>query len=299
MEDALIVEKTVYEIRVARLDEVDALQAFLHEHWREGHIFTKSKTLLDWQHLDAKSEQYNFIVGVEKASGDFHGVLGYIPLSQFDPEMKANDFNWMAIWKVADAARGHRLGRAFMTFLQEEISPTILSTVGASGMSLRMYEEQGYQVGRMHQHYILNPQTSAFTLVDLAGKSIPEMASAAIGSGKCLKNISEADFLTGDKPYFKGHVADPKKTPNYIANRYFRHPLYRYDVFEIIEDNVATGLIVIRECKSGTRNALRMVDFIGPESALTGLGTCFLEVLSQTGAEHLDFYSAVIAMHIL
>ena len=289
----------MYDIRLAKLDEAESLQAFIDEHWRKDHIFAKSKALLDWQHCDQNGAFYNFIVGVEAASGDIHGVLGFIPVSQFDAGIPHQRFCWMAIWKVCAAARGHKLGRNLMAYLAEQIKPDCISTVGATEMTLRMYAEQGYQVGRMTQHYVLNPAVEEFVLVALNGAPRATVDSKTVEPDKGLKRVSEAELLAQDSEIFDTQQAIPKKTPTYLVNRYCRHPLYRYDVYHIVGSGHVQGLIVTRNCEHRGARAIRLVEFVGPNAALTGLGAAWLDLLALANAEYIDFYSAGIPMDIL
>lgn len=292
-------DELTYDIRLAKSDEAESLQAFIDEHWRKDHIFAKSKGLLDWQHRDQNGGHYNFIVGVEIASGDIHGVLGFIPLSQFDAAIPAERLCWMAIWKVCAAARGHKLGRNLMAYLAEHIKPDCISTVGATEMTLRMYAEQGYRVGRMVQHYILNPAIEKFVLVALNGATRPTVDSKTVTSEKTLSRVSEDELLAADPSVFDRQLAIPQKTPAYIINRYCRHPLYRYTVYHIVGSGQVQGLIVTRNCEHRSVHAIRVVEFVGPDAALTGLGAAWLNLLTLENAEYIDFYSAGIPLDIL
>ena len=90
-----------YLIRKATFDDEIALRKFIDEHWRKNHVFVTSKELLDWQHRDETTQSYSFILGIEKDTGDIHGVLGFITLSQFDPEIEPTRIIWMAILKFS------------------------------------------------------------------------------------------------------------------------------------------------------------------------------------------------------
>jgi len=289
----------MYDIRLARLDETKRLQTFIEEHWRRDHIFVKSKTLLDWQHRHNSADHYNFIVGVEIVSGEIHGVLGFIPLSQFDASLPDERLCWMAIWKVCAAARGRKLGRNLMAYLTDCVKPDCISTVGATEMTLSMYAEQGYQIGRMVQHFVLNPAIDKFSLINLNGMPRPTIAPTAVTPRKILRRISENELHTSDIKLFDRQLAIPKKTPTYIINRYCRHPLYRYTIYHILQSGHVEGIIVTRTSEHHSARAIRIVEFVGPDAAITGLGTEWLELLVHENAEYIDFYSAGIPLEIL
>ncbi|HCU89263.1 MAG TPA: hypothetical protein DGR97_04950, partial [Gammaproteobacteria bacterium] len=292
-------DKAIYDIRLARLDETERLQTFIDEHWRRNHIFVKSKTLLDWQHLNNSADHYNFIVGIEITSGEIHGVLGFIPLSQFDASLPDESLCWMAIWKVCAAARGRKLGRHLMAYLTDCVKPGCISTVGATEMTLRMYADRGYQIGRMAQHFVLNPAIDKFSLINLNGMPRPTTAPKAVTPKKTLRRISENELHRSDVKLFDKQLAIPKKTPAYIINRYCRHPLYHYTIYHILQSGHVEGIIVTRTSEHRSVRAIRIVEFVGPDAAITGLGTEWLDLLVHENAEYIDFYSAGIPLEIL
>lgn len=282
-----------YIIRKATFDDEAALRKFIDEHWRKDHVFVKSKDLLDWQHRDESTQSYSFILGIEKETGDIHGCLGFITLSQFDSAIEPTRIIWMAIWKVRDAARGHRLGRNIQTYLVESEKPQIISTVAASAMTLSMYEALGYQVDKLKQYFILNNAFSTFQLAHL-----PEGHKAGAQGGEggaSLERLSREELLEATQHCFDMQGTVPVKTPAYIAGRYLDHPIYKYDLYKIVEGEKTLGLIVSRQCSHDGASAIRVVDFIGPEAALSGLSATWQKMLQDTGAEYVDFYNAGIA----
>lgn len=280
-----------YTIRVARDADVEALVRFIDEHWRKDHVFVTSRALLDWQHRDAAHGLYNFILGVEKASGAIHGILGFIPLNQFDPEIPRPRLSWMAIWKTQEAARGQQLGRRLLTFMEEVLQPDILSTVAATAMSLPLYQARGYTTGRLSHHYVLNPDTKAFRLagVDEVAR-YPRPEKVAVRARR-LERLDEAAVLAEAWMCFLAQREHPRKTPTYVVNRYLRHPVYRYEVFAIRDGRKVAGLVVTRVCRQDGARAVRIVDFIGPSHALRGLQAEWDRLLREADAEYLDFYN--------
>lgn len=282
----------MYEIRLATRADRDSLVAFIREHWKKDHVFVEHPQMLDWQHYDLGRNCFNFILGIEKESGTLHAVLGLIPLAQFDPEIARSDLCWMALWKVHEAARGQKLGRRLMSFLAKELRPTVISTVGASSMTLSMYQELGYQTGRLSHYYSLNPAKREFKLV------VPAIAESsffrlAVPAGRSLKSASAADVEAWAHLFQNDLI--PRKTPTYITNRYLRHPVYRYNVFGIKDAENVLGIVVTRTCEHGDARAIRIVDFIGPSTALRGLASEWGRLLGEADAEYIDFYNWGIA----
>jgi hypothetical protein len=280
----------MHEIRFANESDRAALTQFIDEQWKKNHIFVQCRPLLDWQHFDRERERYNFIIGIEKQTRAVHGVLGFIPLSQFDPEIELGRLCWMALWKTHEEARGHKLGRRLMSFLEDTINPEILSTVAASVMTLQMYQAKGYQVGKLSQYFIINPVKKSFHLVSVPGVSV----AGGLDGAAALEPVSEHEIAYGTNDCFLAQTEIPRKSPAYLINRYLRHPFYRYQSYKIRDGGKTTGLVVTRTCGHDGARAIRIVDFVGPSRSLRGLRPCWLQLLRDVDAEYLDFYCAGI-----
>ncbi len=283
-----------YVIRKATFDDEQALRQFIDEHWRKDHVFVTSKALLDWQHRDEITQSYSFILGIEKETGDIHGVLGFITLAQFDPEIEPTRIIWMAIWKVRDAARGHRLGRNIQSFLVESENPQIISTVAASAMTLSMYKELGYQVDKLQQYFILNADKKVFELAFVPAETEEVDGVLSSKTKRVIEPIRREEILSQTQHCFDEQGTVPVKTPKYIVGRYFDHPIYSYDAYKVLKDGEIEGFLIVRECKHEGHKAIRVVDFIGPDDALIGLKPAWQKLMSDSGAEYVDFYNAGI-----
>jgi hypothetical protein len=284
----------VYEIRLAYESEGDTLRQFIEQHWRKDHIFVTCKELFDWQHLDRKRGRYNFVIGIDIQTQAIHGILGFIPLTQFDPEIEFKRLCWLAIWKVQDEAQGHKLGRHILSYLEDTVKPDVISAVAASSMTLRMYEDRGYQVGRLRQHFILNPDKDIFQMVANKKPGQPSASESTHASHKRLELATENDIINDETDCFLTQKDLPQKSPNYLVNRYFRHPVYRYQTYRILERERTTGIIVTRVCNNKESCAIRIVDFVGPSAALRGLREEWFHLLKNINAEYIDFYCAGI-----
>lgn len=289
----------MHEIRFAGLADVNALMRFIDEHWKQNHIFVTCKPLLDWQHLDKAHGRYNFVIGVSKQSGAIHGILGFIPLAQFDPGIEIERLIWMAIWKVVDAARGQKLGQRLLTYLEETLNPEVLSTVAASAMSMPIYRARGYQTGRLEHYFIVNPDMPEFKLADLKGTLSSRRDNGDYDNSKVVELATEKDITDYAPDCFAAQKALPIKSPEYLINRYMRHPIYDYQAYRIVEGQKTSGFVITRLCSHEGARAIRIVDFIGPSSALAGLGGQWDGLLKASSAEYIDFYCAGIDQETL
>lgn len=283
----------MYEIRIAQESDLKILTDFIDQHWKKNHIFVNNKELLDWQHYDHRHKQYNFVIGIHKETQVIHGILGFVPLTQFDPEIELNRLCWMAIWKVQDAARGEKLGRRLLSYLEDTIKPNILSTIAASEMSLALYQARGYQIGRLNHYFILNPEKENFYLADVKGYNKDNAFACVQNSLNILEKLSTDDIVNSTFS-FSLQKESPQKSSGYLLNRYCRHPFYKYHLYKIKNKNKEIGMIVFRICSHDKSNAIRIVDFIGPSHALHGLYNEWIKLLKAVDSEYIDFYNAGI-----
>ena len=283
-----------YDIRFAHETEGKALGEFLNSHWRENHIFSSCQKLLDWQHLNREHRRYNFVVGISRQSNNIHGVLGFIPIGQFDPDIDIGMHCWLAIWKVREDARGHKLGRRLLSYLINVIKPQVLSTVSASEMTLPMYRAMGFQTGRLRHYFICHPDKHEFNLIMINQSNKPYSRLVSANPKISLKSVLEDEIRLNLSSCFFAPEDLPHKTPNYLINRYLKHPLYQYHIYAIQDATTPIGIVVIRVCIYGNDKAIRIVDFIGPSASLRGLSDHWISLLRLYNAEYNDFYNVGI-----
>ncbi len=249
-----------YSIRFAIAEDYKAICNYLETSWRPGHIFTKSKLLFDWQHWDAARSRYNMLLGCTP-SGDIHGVLGFIPNGQFDPALKFETV-FLCIWSVCEDARGHGLGSALLDFIEETLEPTFLATNGASEMSLGIYRKRGWETGKLEHWYILQDRSPAF---------LPEHWN----DRRAVVNL-------------------PRKSAEYVKNRYLIHPFYRY-----WNEPLRGGCAVMRSCPlpEGDDMCIRIVDFVGKDSLFADVR--WHDYLDAQTACWIDIYCTGISHELL
>ena len=282
----------LHYFRIATVDDRQALQAFLADQWNPELIYLKSDPFFDY---DFRYENnLNFLLAINQ-DGRIDGILGFILYGQ---EYKNSDV-FTVLWKVRPKSGDPMLG---MTLLEKLISGfgfRIVSTVGANAKTLPIYEFMGYKTGQLQHYFILNDQLSDFNIcsntqkVTDDNKSIPE-------AGKQLVSFESYDKLTACFNPEKYKERIPYKSPQYIDKRYFNHPFYVYKVFGIADvKGKVNSILVAREVAQNGAKVLRVVDFIGNEADLTGLGISLKALLYENGYEYVDFLQYGIGHDIM
>jgi len=269
----------MYKIRFCEKDKIRELQLFIRSHWKKEHIFAKDKKLLKWQHWDNKKKRLNFIAAFDSKTGDIVAILGIIPTSHYDIKLKDEKDFWMAIWKVRDENIKQGLGVKLLAYLEKEYRPNSLAAIGISGIAKKIYTILGFKTGKLAHYYFLNPHMVNYKI---AKASCPT-------TGKFTKSLFSLSIINdlSKKEKFAGNMR-PKKTIEYLMNRYARHPVYAYDFYGIFLSGKLTAIFVIREITVNKARCLRIVDIAGDINKVTSIETEMERLLVQRKAEFID-----------
>ena len=279
-----------YDIHFCRNDEVDDLVAFLDTYWRKNHIFVLSRQLLDWQHYDRVNDRYNFVLARNRASGEIHSILGFVPTYQFAPEIRAVEI-WPCIWKSRDDVHVKGLGVALYHYLKVNIPIETISILGISAIALSIYKHWNFQTGTIEHYYYPNMQASEALsagreAVDAVTENLPGWTLRPI-------SLNEYSAIDGNDALFAS-VSRYKSKAFYI-NRYFRHPMYTYQFLAVSDPERIRAILVVRECAAEAGKCLRVIDYLGPVAVLKNVRHGIQRLLAENGYEYMDFMQVGIS----
>lgn len=262
-----------YQIRICKESEYGLLVDFIAKHWNANHIFTKSKKMLDFQHLDRENKNYNFIVAFNKKNKEFDAILGFIPLSLYDKNLTNNEF-WLAIWKVVDSSNSS-IGLQILLYFIQKYKPRSLGIIGASQMALKIYKAFKYHTGKLEHFYIKNNQYQNYTLAKFTQR-IPQIQKGnfTIVPLRDLENITIESFLS------------PYKSLRFFKNKYAKHPFYKYEFYAINQMQSCVGVFVLRQVFNEGASCLRVIDWLGDFPR--NLYDEFQKILISKNSEYLD-----------
>ena len=279
-----------YDIHICLKSELIEVQKFIDEYWLRNHALAKSKKLMNWQHYNKQKEVYNFVIAKHTSNNQIHGILGFIPMNQFD-EMNPNNDLWLALWKVRDDVNAAGLGIHLLNYLMSFLKPRSICTVGINNMVIPFYEKFGYTVGKLNHYYMVNRSIKKFHLLgnfddiynhDYSNKQLNKLVR--IKKSNFTKLSLKFGNLSSEKEI-------PFKTFNYFLNRYLCHPTYDYKVYAVIQQEELIGIIVLRIASYNSNHALRVVDYYGNSDGLVGIFQELQNLLNVYNAEYLDFYN--------
>ena len=266
--------KKDYDIHFCREDECDDLVAFLSTYWNPNHIFVKSRRMLDFQHYDKFNKRYNFVIARNRNNNEIHSILGFIPTSQYDHEIN-HMMLWPAIWKSRDDIKVKGLGVSLYYYLKENLPIENISILGISSIALGIYKHWGFETGKIRHFVYVNTDMNSYHLLD----NVPEIAETNDEDYLSLRKISKEEF---EKAEFDN--ISIYKSKNYYVNRFFDHPIYRYDFYAIGDKDV----MICRECGFEEHKCLRIVDYIGDIADLKKVKTKLKDLIKENNYEYID-----------
>jgi hypothetical protein len=275
------------DIRICRDDDIEVVMAFIDQHWRKGHVLATSRKLMDWQYKQPGG-QYNFVLALE---GDkLLAILGFIPVDRYDPALRYRAAVWLALWKLRSDVKVAGLGFRMLRFLENAHGTKTVAVNGINAAHPPMYHALGYRTGFLRHFYLFNPYIASIELavVDPAiAVALPQAGDAT------MQEMSPQSLQQLNWP-----PENQNKSPVYFAERYLRHPFYRYQVLLFTHGSLQ-ALLAMRVARNGNTAALRIVDFLGNVNVLAQIGGCLAELMQQQAAEYVDFLNSGIPLDLL
>lgn len=275
-----------YEIRFCKEEEYIELVKFLRDYWKNDHIFTLSKELLDFQHFDRKNHRYNFVIAKHKESNEIHSILGFVPTNHYDEKIQ-NIMIWPCIWKSRDDIARKGLGVALYYYLKSAFPVETFSILGISETALSIYKHWNFETGKIEQYFLPNSN----------GKYV---LSSGLEIFTCEKKKEQKDLFTLEEYSSEKFEKLPDnakifeklscyKSKNYYVNRFFKHPIYQYLFYAVKNKENVAAIMVMRVCGNFENKCLRIVDFIGDVGAISGVSNQLIALMEEQEYEYIDF----------
>jgi hypothetical protein len=293
------------DIHLCRLDEIELVMLFVHEHWAADHVLSWHRALMDFQHLGP--DHYNFVVARRVTNGEMLGVLGFIPSQLYDEALADRNTIWLALWKIRPDAGVAGLGLMLLRFLESNQTHVAMAVAGIGNAALiGMYRALGYQAGEYQQHYMRNWRIVRPKLARFPDETVPPRPPDGDASIELLAPDYSApakdDFGLDpalDIDFGERAQQGPAKTTRYFARRFWAHPVYQYEIHLVRRSKRALGLLASRVASHRGHRALRIVDYLGNEEALGELGPAIDELLDRSRCEYADLWSYGIDAGVL
>ena len=268
-----------YTFRLASIEDKDAIISFLAENWNKDHIFVKDEALFLWQYHTPGTSGLNFLLAENDKTGTIDSLLGFIPVSHFDPALEAEGNLWGAIWKTA---KGKGIvGLYALKKMQEITGSQSYSGISISEESRKIYEHLDYKMDAMEHYFIALPGDGKKIMI-APNPVLPEQ----VYPDARIETIDGESLLSMQVE----HPGPPRKSAVYLYHRYATHPVYRYRFHRVIHEKKTSAILVSRLIRVPELDAccLRIVDWLGDWNAPLDYRAAFLEILSRDNAEYVD-----------
>lgn len=276
-------------IRHAELEDQNKIIQFLKEYWKKDHIFVVCPELFEYYHvIDGK---LTFVIAEDDISKKIYGLQGYIASNRSD-----NPDVWGAIWKTIPCPYPF-LGIDIMRFIRKSINCRIFAGCGANPKTtiplLKFLREK---TGKMDHYYRIADQPS-YEIAVIHQKTIiplnnsPQYKLIKFNNIVQLKERFDIEKYKDRKPY---------KDIWYVNRRYFKHPINDYHVYGIDKGiNRIDSILIAREQLQNGAKILRIVDFIGDDCDLAGIGCWIQNLMDEQHFEYVDCYCKGISNEIM
>ncbi len=269
-----------YDIYLARYEDLDDIMNFIKDQWNPDHILAIDKEFFLYEHgIDGR---ISFLVARNKENQEIESILGYIPASRDKDHLDI----WTGIWKTKAGAMAF-LGMELMKRLRFMLGARTLAGVGDNPnttVRLTKFFMKSF-IEKMKQYYMLSD--SVENSIAEIHHSVPK--KVYIGQKTNVNLVKEFANLKKHYDFEKNMDVVPYKDAWYIEKRYFSHPINKYMVYELSQNNGVEALLVMREQKYRESKVLRIIDYIGNQELFAGLHSFFEKSLSYY--EYIDFYT--------
>lgn len=259
----------------AEMDDIDEIMSFIDKEWRKDHILARDRAFFEYMYV--LDDRVCFVVSKDEEKLSIDGILGFVP---YDKNMKQLS---LTVWKALSSANG-MIGMGLLNYLIKELKPDVVSSPGINPKTtIPLYKFLKYETGKMKHFYRLSPRKE-YKIALVQDDFVREC-----NSDKAEKIIKLSNY--DDFKKFKVSYADNalKKEDWYLKKRYFEHPVYKYEVFGVVDEE-SKLVIIAREQLANESKCIRIVDLIGDFSLLYKSTEYFDEYMSDNAYEYIDCY---------
>jgi hypothetical protein len=291
---------------VSRLDwcpveRIDELQAFIDRHWKAGHVLSRDRELLRWQHPHPSDDRLSVLVA-DGPEGGIVGILGIIPAG-FCARGERLGASWLTTWVVRPEARGDQVGLRLLTRVMAE-TDGLVATLGGNETTMRILRSLRFHTIASVPRWVRPGSLDALdALLGAAGQPDraaywrgwrpPRSQARAAAGGVRIVPWSE-DGERWDRLWARlsRDLVGTWRDADYLRWRYLAHPRFEYQVRLAERDGEVVALLAYRrQPVSGVdADVVRVLEAIGDEDAVARLAAEAVDAVSDDRLALIDFY---------
>ena len=282
-----------YSISLMEENDVNLVQDFIHNEWKQNHILSQSRTLFDWQYLN-KNGEYNFVIAKQDLT--IIGILGFIPHKKYDKNIEKNYTIWLSLWKVSENNTIPGIGLKMIFFLKKIFKNYLIAVNGINTEVANIYKALGFKIGSLNHFYVTNENLEKKIISNSVNYELPKLNKKGYEWEKLTKN----NLKNLDNPEYYSEDIFNQTSLEYIKNRYLDNPFYNYSVYKITNSQIKKySCLVLRYDSIESSNVIRIVDYIGDPNLLLFAGYGLNKIMINNSVEYADFWSYGISEKIM
>ena len=261
-------------LKLCTKKEINQLMMFIGRYWKKKHILSVNKKFFDWQFYNYDTKKYNFLISIK--NGSIVGCLGFIPSSHYSQKLKKNDIIWLVNWLVLKNQTNPLsfLGKIFK-------KNKFIGTTGNTSTTETILKNLRFKTGNLNHWYFINTNKKKFNLIKF--KQLSNLSNN-LSKNSFIKKIVQPNELK------KILLKNTNKNFLFFKNRYFNHPIYKYEFYGIYKNKIIKSFFVTRICKYKKSFAIRIIDFYGNINNFENLDNELIKLLELKKAEYIDLY---------
>ena len=263
------------KVRVASKKDIAKITSFIDNHWKKGHALVKSEELFNWQHVD--NDIVNYIISENEKAETIDALFGFIPISKFDTNLESKDY-FGAMWKSVNNELPS-LGIFLIKFFLKKYNPNYIGFIGISKDAENIYRRMGLKIKKLNHYVFINKRAKEFKIVE----SKIENSNYSIKDDQVLLKeiyeLSKIDLL---------HNYRPKKTIEYVINRFQNHTHYKYRFIGIYKGKKLISILIIRKQEVDTSSCINIIDIFGKIEEIPNIQSELSEFLISENSEYID-----------
>jgi len=268
-------------VRQAEEKDVPQIIQFIKENWNENHIFVKSMDFFRYMLCDKRG--VNVIIAVDSGN-KIYGMEGCTFYNSSDmPD--SSGMMWRCL-KTEDVMLGIKIDKYMQTYQNQKYHFGVGSNPDTTLKITKKFYK--HHVGKMDHFYRLNAHVNEFHIANVVHKDILQ----CVDKNVMLQKIDSVEELKEILPDFILRQYTPYKDIDYIIRRYLEHPVYQYDLYLVkTECKESHSVLITRMVEANNNSAIKIIDFIGNNQDLEGVGVALDKLMNQANAEWVDIYS--------
>ncbi len=261
---------------IGSISDCADVQNFIKKNWKKKHILGKNKEFFKWLYFQNKRLNFSIV----RKNNTIVGIMGFIPQKKFDSKLSDNQIA-LTLSVTSKQAPPGTLFRLFST-IKKNFSINFITSSGNWNSKLVDYNKLlGFKINAMDHFFILSKKK----LKLINSKYKFKFNIKNIGKFKLIKKN------TSEKKYRHLFVNKPKKSLNFLINRYLNHPIFNYEIYEIKNNYKILCLLVIRLIKVKNENIIKIVDYQGQKKNIVYCGALLNYLIQNYNPEFIDFVS--------